>query len=71
MTESYLATGFFTKNLFSANPTIIIDKLDPILQDFETSPGDETDETIVKIKDVPKVVVPLTNVQKVKALVPK
>ena len=45
-TESYLATGFFTKDLFSANPTIIIDEVNPILQDLQTSAGDETDEIV-------------------------
>ena len=37
MTEAYLATGLFAKNLFSANPTIIINEVNPILQDFEAS----------------------------------
>jgi hypothetical protein len=29
--ELYLATGFFTKNLFSGKPTIIVDEVNPIL----------------------------------------
>ena len=31
----YLAASFFTENLFSSDPTILVDEIDPILEDFE------------------------------------
>ena len=34
-TVPYLAASFFTENLFSSDPTILVDEIDPILEDFE------------------------------------